>query len=144
MKYFLFIVFMTITINSLADDAENILRDFVWQKRVLLVFTPDNSHINYQRQNIILSKIAAGMDERNITTIAAMANGMLLINNNEQSQTADNFYQRYAVTEKQFRVILIGKDGKVKLDRNKPVFAEELFALIDAMPMRLYEMHQHD
>jgi hypothetical protein len=41
-----------------------------------------------------------------------------------------------------FRVRLVGKDGEVKLDSNEPVGAAELFALIDAMPMRRAETKQ--
>lgn len=79
-----------------------------------------------------------------MTTIRAMADGTLSIDNNKQSLLADEFYGRYAVDEKQFRVILVGKDSAVKLDRDRPVSAEELFALIDAMPMRQYEMLQDE
>ncbi len=38
-----------------------------------------------------------------------------------------------------FRLRLIGRDGGVKLDRAAPVAPEELWALIDAMPMRQAE-----
>ena len=84
------------------------------------------------------------MEEREMTAICAMSDGKLLIDNNEQSLTADDFYQRFVVAGKQFRVMLVGKDGNVKLDRHKPVFTKELFALIDAMPMRQHEMQQDD
>jgi hypothetical protein len=39
-----------------------------------------------------------------------------------------------------FRVRLVGKDGGVKLDSAEPVAAAEVFALIDAMPMRRAEV----
>ena len=39
-----------------------------------------------------------------------------------------------------FAVALIGKDGGVKFRAERPVRAQELFALIDAMPMRRQEM----
>lgn len=39
-----------------------------------------------------------------------------------------------------FEVLLIGKDGTIKLRRTKPVAASELTALIDTMPMRQSEM----
>lgn len=39
-----------------------------------------------------------------------------------------------------FRVLLIGKDGGVKLDRDQTVSVEEIIALIDSMPMRQREM----
>ncbi len=39
-----------------------------------------------------------------------------------------------------FQVLLVGKDGGVKLRRDRPVAASEITALIDAMPMRREEM----
>ncbi len=39
-----------------------------------------------------------------------------------------------------FRVVLIGKDGGVKLAESVPVSVERLCALIDSMPMRQREM----
>lgn len=41
-----------------------------------------------------------------------------------------------------FEVLLVGKDGGVKLRRNKLVAASEITALIDTMPMRQEEMKQ--
>ena len=39
-----------------------------------------------------------------------------------------------------FTVLLVGKDGRVKLRREQPVAASEITALIDTMPMRQNEM----
>lgn len=39
-----------------------------------------------------------------------------------------------------FSVVLIGKDGGEKLRRTTPLPPEELFAVVDAMPMRRAEM----
>lgn len=41
-----------------------------------------------------------------------------------------------------FCLILVGKDGGEKLRRWEPVDLEEIFALIDAMPMRRREMRE--
>jgi hypothetical protein len=41
-----------------------------------------------------------------------------------------------------FEVILVGKDGGVKLRRGQPVAAAEITALIDTMPMRQSEMRR--
>jgi hypothetical protein len=41
-----------------------------------------------------------------------------------------------------FQVLLLGKDGGVKLRRDKPVAASEIIALIDTMPMRQEEMRR--
>ena len=42
------------------------------------------------------------------------------------------------------QVLLIGKDGGVKLRSTEPVSTDELFALIDSMPMRRREMEERD
>jgi putative N-acetylmannosamine-6-phosphate epimerase len=42
-----------------------------------------------------------------------------------------------------FEVILIGKDGGVKKRKTELMTTEELFAIIDSMPMRQSEMRKH-
>lgn len=49
-----------------------------------------------------------------------------------------------ALHEGQFHVSLIGKDGHLKNRWNAPVAPEEVFSLIDAMPMRQNEMRDAD
>jgi hypothetical protein len=44
--------------------------------------------------------------------------------------------------EAAFEVLLVGKDGGVKLRRDQPVAASEITALIDTMPMRQNEMRR--
>ena len=41
-----------------------------------------------------------------------------------------------------FEVLLVGKDGGVKLRREQPVAASDITALIDTMPMRRDEMRR--
>ena len=41
-----------------------------------------------------------------------------------------------------FEILLVGKDGSVKLRRDEPVAAADITALIDTMPMRRQEMRQ--
>ena len=135
---------MIAALDSLAMDANSMMRDFIWEKRVLLLFTPDDGHAGFQQQNQILSEVKDGMAERDMTTIRAMADGTLTVDNTKQSIAATDFYQRYSVRENEFRVILVGKDSTVKLDKKSIVTAAELFELIDAMPMRQYEMLQDE
>jgi hypothetical protein len=49
-------------------------------------------------------------------------------------------FEKFMKNGKGFRFILIGKDGGIKLSSDKPVKLEQLFALIDSMPMRRYEV----
>jgi hypothetical protein len=49
-------------------------------------------------------------------------------------------FEKLMKNGKGLRFILIGKDGDIKLSSDKPVTLEQLFALIDSMPMRRYEV----
>jgi hypothetical protein len=90
------------------------LSEHRWQHRVLVIDTPAINTPAYRAQAAALLPAWAGLLERDLQLI-----------------TRDS-----APT---FRVRLIGKDGGVKLDRDTPVVVAELFALIDAMPMRRVE-----
>ena len=57
-------------------------------------------------------------------------------------QTAATIRTKFAAPLGQFTCILVGKDGGTKLKRHSRVKLEEIFNLIDAMPMRREEMRQ--
>ncbi|NBF41151.1 MAG: DUF4174 domain-containing protein [Spirochaetes bacterium] len=54
----------------------------------------------------------------------------------------DSLRDKYGVDGQQFVVLLIGKDGGVKLRAEEPVTTTELFSLIDSMPMRRREIRE--
>ena len=56
--------------------------------------------------------------------------------------TAASLRKRSDISPKAFSLILVGKDGGIKLRKNDPVKLEEIFRLIDSMPMRQDEMRQ--
>ena len=43
-----------------------------------------------------------------------------------------------------FNLILIGKDGGVKYNTNKPVKINKIFEIIDKMPMRMQEIKERN
>ena len=55
---------------------------------------------------------------------------------------ADVLRKQLRLMTSQFVVVLIGKDGGEKLRRTHRVDLGEIFALIDAMPMRRQEMRE--
>ena len=56
------------------------------------------------------------------------------------SQTDKNFLKKYNIIQSQFTLLLIGKDGGIRLSSKKVIPKEQLFALIDTMPMRQDEI----
>jgi len=142
---FLLLVMLSVAGGARATesvDADTLMPQLIWEKRVLLVFAPDAEDDRMQRQNAVLAAVDAGLIERHMTVIRALGSNIVSVDGDSRAQPADSFYRRFGVDAGEFRVILVGKDGTVKLDRSAVVSDDELFQLIDSMPMRRYEMSQ--
>ncbi len=127
-----------------AVDADRLMRDRAWEKRVLLIFAPNQRHAVYRQQVAEIEAVGAGLRERDMTVIETLADGSVAIDGQARESPAASFYRRFAVDTDEFRAILVGKDGTVKLDRDDPVTSEDLFDLIDSMPMRRRELRRND
>ena len=57
-------------------------------------------------------------------------------------QTADSVRNQFDIAKSKFTLVLVGKDGGVKLRRDGHVKMADIFDLIDSMPMRQNEMRQ--
>lgn len=84
-------------------------------QRILLIAAPSLNDDAYRTQAALLLPALAGLNER-------------------------DFVVQIQFGTKSFSVVLIGKDGGEKLRRATPLSPEELFAIVDAMPMRRAEM----
>ena len=138
------LILMTFSAISLPMDATDTMQELIWKHRVLIIFVPDSTNTKLSEQNAIISQAAEGLADRDMVILRVFADAEPTLDNVRQQQSSKGFYQLYDVDPGQFRVVLIGKDGSVKLDQSVPVSADALFALIDAMSMRQYEMLKHD
>lgn len=107
------------------------LDDLRWKSRVLVVVAPAGDSAAEQ-QRAIYQAAAAGMSERAIVLKEAVG----------ESDRARQIRSRLSADGKRFQVFLIGKDGHTALSSNKPLSADNLFARVDAMPMRRDEMRR--
>lgn len=123
------------------------LRD---RARVFILFAPAGRALgiqsmkwNAQRQHLGELGVAAGLAERQVIVVV-VSNGKEIWPPAPAfvRPTGDHTKIRadYQVPEDQFLAVLVGKDGEVKQASAHPVTAAELFAIIDAMPMRRQEM----
>lgn len=101
------------------------LRPLRWKHRVLLLVGPENSPES-QRQLAALKEVQAGLKERDILILRTRSPAL-----------------QAALQSKAFEVLLIGKDGGIKWRQQSPLSSQQLFAIIDAMPMRRQEMGKH-
>jgi hypothetical protein len=94
-------------------------------RQLLILKNETNQHLA-EWQLDLLKKAEAGVKERDIKITVA--------------DREDSLYKKYIADTSGFIVLLIGKDGSEKHWTNKLLTPEQLFAIIDAMPMRIREM----
>ena len=128
-----------ITLRSAGRTA---LEKYRWEHRLLLVFAPDADSTLYLRQQQMLLDAKPGLNERDMVIIFVFRDTVATHGRPPAAVAAVDLRDAYGVLPHEFRVVLIGKDGGVKLRQEEPISMADLFALIDSMPMRKQEMGQ--
>lgn len=120
-----------------ADSAA--LQPWTWQARPLLVFSPAADDPRLHRQRALLAPHLAGAADRQLIRFEIGSDFVATFPEQADSPNADALREHYRVAPMEFVVLLVGKDGGLKLRETEPVDACRLFTLIDGMPMRRRE-----
>ncbi|WP_229374474.1 DUF4174 domain-containing protein [Fibrella rubiginis] len=103
-------------------------------RRVVLLYGRQAAQGHLIDQQQIFRAAQSGMDERDIDVIVTL---------DYEMTEPDRWYLMHNhfnfVPSDDFAGYLIGKDGTMKHKFTKPISTNELFALVDAMPMRKAE-----
>ena len=109
-----------------------------WEHR-LLVFTGPEGQVAAQSESCRAAR--DGMLERELIVVdVSTETSELVAGGRTDVPDAASFRARFDLPEDGFQVVLVGKDGGVKERRSREFPIEELFGIIDAMPMRQQEM----
>ena len=130
--------------STIAVAAEP-LKHLQWEKRPLLLFAKSRSFAPLDRQVDLLRDYRPDLEERDMVVLSTTGNqetsaaiGYVPINRG----TARQLRKKYEPDSKGLTVILIGKDGGEKARWQAVVDPQEIFDLIDSMPMRQDEVRQ--
>lgn len=119
------------------------LSQYMWKNRLLLIFAPTRSHSLFDALRQALSAREAEVSDRDLVIFQILESGPSVVNIAViDHNMADALRERFNIARGEFKVILIGKDGGVKLERSVQTNLQDIFALIDSMPMRRQEMRQ--
>ena len=118
-----------------------LLEPHLWEHRVLIVLTPTEKHPKFKEQLQTLDAVREGLKERDLF-IMKNFNGNTIFAEEQLLSVGESRHLRkfYRLSPTAFTVLLIGKDGTVKLKSLDLIPIKKLFATIDAMPMRQAEM----
>ncbi|MDF1697577.1 MAG: DUF4174 domain-containing protein [Saprospiraceae bacterium] len=116
-----------------------------WKNRVLVVYTLDFGTIEYINQfNEFKDKDEALQDRKLILYEIVKDSIRMVSNHNSRDESPwlplHKKWAQYTNKKDKFQITLIGLDGGIKLKQSNVLKTEELFRIIDSMPMRRAEM----
>lgn len=113
------------------------------ERRWLILLTQEEGHPQLQEQMGAIEAHRAAAVERRIGVIQLTNRGAKpLFNSTVQSSRVAETFQNLRSKDTDFEAILIGLDGTTKLRRKRAIPIDELFDLIDSMPMRQEKMQR--
>jgi hypothetical protein len=116
------------------------LKNYQWKNRLLLVFAPSPEDEQYQEQLEHLSN-EGELAERDLIMFHLFDSDSGFAGETRLSEEDVTGLQKdFNIEPRAFTLVLVGKDGTEKQRWTHAVEREDLFALIDDMPMRLEEM----
>jgi hypothetical protein len=121
----------------------NDLAAYRWKNRILLVFSPTASDHSFKAFNQRLSERHIDVLDRDLIVYRILEKGHSRLDEQTLAPEEANKLRRdFGPKPGRFTVILVGKDGGVKMFREERTDLQEIFDLIDSMPMRQQEMHE--
>jgi hypothetical protein len=120
------------------------LNTYQWKNRLLLLFASSEEDQAYLTLNKEIDRQAMEIKDRDLLVFYVLERGESRSGQERLSSGQALFLRkRLSVPSGRFTIILIGKDGGEKIRRESSVDLKEIFAIIDAMPMRQQEMKKN-
>lgn len=141
---------ITITAHIQTGDGKNkpecpgkdiSLNQFQWENRIIVMFAEHSESEPYQRQMNEFESHPEELRDRDLILISVFEEECAILNDEIISDSsAETIRSRLSPPDESYSIFLIGKDGGVKLEQNDFLAPDELFRVIDRMPMRQREM----
>ncbi|HDZ15557.1 hypothetical protein LCGC14_1093240 [marine sediment metagenome] len=141
MRFLTFTIYAIIMTFSHTSEAQG-LNDYQWKNRILLLVDKSSSSEALISQLEVLNADKKALKERDLI-IFRITPDEVLTSNGEKTKIGQNeIYKNYNLESNFKGVILLGKDGGVKMRQPFEVKTQKIFALIDGMPMRKREIRE--
>lgn len=115
----------------------------LWENRVLIVMTPDTINTQFREQVKQFEENVSGLRERKLVVYLATPEAYKIFNSETDNWISDGFlYKDYKRKDSAIELVLIGLDGGIKHRKYSFTPVQEIFAIIDGMPMRQSELQK--
>ena len=134
---------LAVTLFSAMLSSAQDLSKHKWENRLILLITDDENNSTFKSQIAEFRKDLPGLEERKIIIYQVFPGEYKTGLNSDNKKKPARLYNDYKKTGSGFEVVLLGLDGGIKLQQNKLLQLEKLYATIDVMPMRRREIERH-
>ena len=137
---FVFVLLLMATISMANISISEVLAEYAWDKRQLIVFTPDKENEDFIRFLKNVKQSQQMIKERNLHTWFVIDDSQVFLDSVKRDDIKNHILRNaYKVNKNEFRILLLGYDlgEKLRLEKSN---LDIIFSEIDQMPMRIQEM----
>lgn len=117
--------------------------DSYQENRLLLIFAPNSTDAAYQRQIDMFRGRTNAFSHRDLLTFHLFEGEPgYTYNKRITADVAAVTRQRFNVAPGEFVILLVGKDGQIKLRADRPTHPDGILALIDSSTMRRWGIRE--
>tara|TARA_S200000501_G_scaffold174591_1_gene164299 strand:+ start:1240 stop:1704 length:465 start_codon:yes stop_codon:yes gene_type:complete len=141
-SYFLLILIFLVQCTSQGEEI--ILKDYEWVDRILLIYSKNPEFVDAQLEYLNQPN---ELIERDLVVIyienekfKISSDGLKTINTLD-NESINNITNKFFLKEES-RILLLGKDGLIKISSDNILNSKYIYEIIDEMPMRKLEINQ--
>lgn len=112
------------------------LLPYLGKKRPLIVFAPSEQHSSLTRQKAAINGARTAISDRDVVVVYVIGSALTTDFGNRPGVSGQSLRSLYRASEGAFRVLLLDKDGKTRLDTASPLSASDILSEIDRVPTR--------
>jgi hypothetical protein len=127
---------LAIAVLIAATAPASAMSNDVGRKRPLVVFTPGAEHPGFVLQRHLVNGNRNALSDREVVAIWVIGGGVTTEMGAGPGMSAAALRQSFRVSEGQFRALLLGRDGHVKLESGVPLTANDLFGELDRVQLK--------
>ncbi len=140
-------------VPQLPEDADPAAYTFVeapyggerLKTRPIMVYADSPQNPDAMEQLAMLGSDPAPLEDREVIIVEVYGSGVSRYRGQPLApESARSWHDRYRAGRWPFEVVLVGKDGGVKMRRPRAVSVEELSEIIDELPERRREVHMRE
>ena len=139
---FRIVLMMTVfVVVPVAAASGHDLSAYRWTHRLLFIFASSTADDSYAALNERITQSELGIDDRDMIIFRIFGKSPSWVASKPLSHDdVISLRRRFGIDPDNFAVVLVGKDGGVKMSKQGSVDLESIFDVIDSMPMRQHEM----